>query len=617
MCQRWGTCLDDAYGAPGVCQQLPMNIRDAEVAAAMQHANAHPVPGGSAFAKPPGPSQPPPRQSVDDGGDGDDDDDDADGSKGGGKAAGRRYLAELYAEGQPAFWDQNCSSTLEILRMPRVTVANLCPASCRSCTCADGSVVYGADGQCTALTERHTHSAQLLGCLQHAEVVKWHGAKIQWQYGPQFVGNRTVPTDWPCRRACTACDLGPVCQSLLLAPIQQWTQDWTLNWLLDSSGIASPELAAAFVAGSIDGRTLSVLVGPNAVLARHTLQEINIPLAAVKPLVEAVELYAFPTDLDRPPSTESCSRLASPITVRLSVTVIDLYDVDDVAMEYESSMHLYTSWDDDRILYIPSSTEAELEACKHPCFDEAENDIEAGESVPPEATRCCDRVWIPRITLTNAKELNVVEDAKIVWKRGSAFMQTTLRGRFKSSMFFHNFPFDAQDLLLSFQLANSIADVKLVIADVVVLQGKKETTPGWRLVDSGSTVREKNERGSDLRHGSAVSHLATGSATQSERARVVASDVLYSRIDVKLRVRRQHSHFVDNYVSSIVMLTTLSWVAFALTPSHIETRLAAVITLVCSTILYTSCFCCWVYGYIYGCVTINEASCRRRTVRHY
>jgi len=198
---------------------------------------------------------------------------------------------------------------------------------------------------------------------------------------------------------------------LLLNPMQQWTATETLNWLVDDTTVGTLAVAAAFAAGAVDGRALSVLVGPNEVLARQTLESMAIPLANVKPLLEKVERYAYPAALDRPPTRESCSRLEQPLRVRQSITITDVYSINDVTMEFEVALQIETIWSDDRVLYIPESTDSELEGCKQLCLDRSINIIESTR-VPMEEKRCCDRMWIPRVTYTNAKETQVMRERK-------------------------------------------------------------------------------------------------------------------------------------------------------------------------------------------------------------
>ena len=89
-------------------------------------------------------------------------------------------------------------------------------------------------------------------CLASGTVLKWQPANSKWTEGAGAKRNVTASADQPCRRACTACDLGPICQNLLLKPMQLWSAEHTLNWLIDTSGIATVELAAAFVRGSVE-----------------------------------------------------------------------------------------------------------------------------------------------------------------------------------------------------------------------------------------------------------------------------------------------------------------------------------------------------------------------------
>lgn len=112
--------------------------------------------------------------------------------------------------------------------------------------------------------------------------------------------------------------------------MQKWSADDARNWLVDETDAGTPEVVMAFLVHSVDGQALSVLVGPNELLAEHTLGAMDLPLDAVKPLVEIVERYAYPAGLGSPPAHRSCSRLGKPIVVRQSITITDLYIVDDV-----------------------------------------------------------------------------------------------------------------------------------------------------------------------------------------------------------------------------------------------------------------------------------------------
>ena len=112
--------------------------------------------------------------------------------------------------------------------------------------------------------------------------------------------------------------------------MQKWSVDDARNWLVDETDAGTPEVVMAFLVHSVDGQALSVLVGPNELLAEHTLGAMDLPLDAVKPLVEIVERYAYPAGLGSPPAHRSCSRLGKPIVVRQSITITDLYIVDDV-----------------------------------------------------------------------------------------------------------------------------------------------------------------------------------------------------------------------------------------------------------------------------------------------
>ena len=90
----------------------------------------------------------------------------------------------------------------------------------------------------------------------------------------------------------------------------------------------------------------------------------------------------------------------------------ELYAVDDVAMEFEWAGFMYAEWPDDRIIFIPSSTDAELERCQRPCFDASENELIDGV-VPPEAQKCCDKAWVPKVSFTNTITVDTIEQPRV------------------------------------------------------------------------------------------------------------------------------------------------------------------------------------------------------------
>eukprot|EP01049_Picozoa_sp_SAG25_P000575 SAG25_NODE_20_length_23237_cov_58.179229_28_plen_544_part_00 len=432
-----------------------------------------------------------------------------------------------------------------------VLLKEVCPVQCGTCACQDGFEVVtsagsGAGWQCKQQSAPRYQLSRLVGCLARADILQYIPNDGGGNWGTFVPGPRatvpSVPTSkLPCRRACAACDLGVVCQSLLLHPIQQWTTQHTLKWLLDDTVVGSLPVVHAFIEGQVDGKTLSALVGSDKVLARHMLDKLGIhPLSAVKDLLEVVETYAFPRSLDRSPSPQSCSRLVKPLLVHHTITITDLFAVDDVNMQFEVALLVDTVWQDDRVLYIPSSTDAELESCERPCFDTAANVIEEGSEMPPEAVRCCDKMWVPRVSYTNAKELTVTKHSQIVWKERKARMRTSLRGVFKQTMLFSRFPYDQQKLTIAMQLSENVDDVALQ-PSTVQLSDEQGGCPGWIIMPSS---------------GAGVSRKTKASAAGDDKAAAAVSAGAAS-----FHVQRLHSHFVDNYMSSMIMLVVLSWYA--------------------------------------------------------
>lgn len=357
----------------------------------------------------------------------------------------------------------------------------------------------------------------------------------------------------PCRQSCTACDLGPVCKSLLVSPMQSWDEEKAVQWLIDETDVDNLAVISAFSHHKVDGRALHSLIG----LDGHLWSEkLTIPLSDAKHLLGYAERYAFPADLDRPPSIDSCSRVPLPIEVQRYVSITDLYAIDDVLMEFEIALDMETTWADDRITYIPSSSQTELKRCSRLCFDTSQNELAEGESEPSEATKCCDNVWIPRVTFTNAKEVTDIESPRVAWRQGQVTMKSKLRAKFKTTMSFDQFPFDSQDLVVEMQVSdNAIGSVQMQTgAPVIMPRVRTQGTPGWTLSE-------------ELPTSSRAASVSQGGST-------------YSQSIVTLHVQRLHGHFVDNYMSSIVMLCTLSWVCFSLKTKDIEARLATTVTLV-------------------------------------
>ena len=333
--------------------------------------------------------------------------------------------------------------------------------------------------------------------------------------------------------------------------MQQWTAAETLTWLLDDTSFATLPIVAAFVSGALDGRTLTALVGPNDVLASRILDDMNIPAASVQTLLEHVERYVFPSGLDQPPALESCSRLPKPLAVRQAIDITDIYVVDDVGMEFEIAFTIETQWDDDRVLYIPESTESELELCTKLCFNPSVTVVDG--PTPLEASRCCDKMWIPIVAYTNSKELIPSQEPQVFWYDKTATMRASYRGIFKTTMFFDNFPFDRQNLVIDMQLPYKADDVTFQVSSLATTS---QDSPGWTIsprteTTVGWTVSTKHEGGID-----------------------------YSVATARFQVTRMHSHFVDNYMSSMVMRCTLSWLAFTLKSTYIEARLSLTITLI-------------------------------------
>eukprot|EP01050_Picozoa_sp_SAG11_P018099 SAG11_NODE_2687_length_3096_cov_1.771104_3_plen_54_part_00 len=50
--------------------------------------------------------------------------------------------------------------------------------------------------------------------------------------------------------------------------------------------------------------------------------------------------------------------------------------------------------------------------------------------------KCCDKAWVPEVVYTNCKELQITDGPRYVWLKGSARMQFTVRGRFRTQMNF-------------------------------------------------------------------------------------------------------------------------------------------------------------------------------------
>jgi hypothetical protein len=369
---------------------------------------------------------------------------------------------------------------------------------------------------------------------------------------PQFDAFVDTADDvFPCKQTCTACDLGAVCQSLLTRPMHTWSRADTMDWLQDSVGMTGLDVISALSSADLDGLGLQVLLGSGAT---EWASQLGISLSTAKQLSEFAETYASPTDLDRAPSRGSCSRLALPLAVDRSISISDFLTIDDRSMEFQLELSVETSWPDDRVAYMPSSSYLQLGSCSQLCFDVTVNTLPEGSPTPPEASKCCDALWIPRVIFTNAKEVTEIESPQVSWSAGMAILRERVRVTLKSSMSFDTFPFDSQDLSMEMQVMGSTdASVLITTGNVAMDQRVWDVgVLGWEISQDPVNI---------------VSAASKG-------------ELSYSTSTVTIHVSRVYSEFVGTYLVAIIILVTLSWIAFALKTTQIEARLASTATLV-------------------------------------
>lgn len=223
-----------------------------------------------------------------------------------------------------------------------------------------------------------------------------------------------------------------------------------------------------------------------------------------------------------------------PTRVTISLFVLDVAEINDVAQTFTTDLVARMSWQDDR-LALPSEMS------------------DVGERLIP-----LNEVWHPRLTLVNRRDARIIEpDLARITPDGGVTFEARRVAELASPLDLHDFPFDTQ--LLRVDVASTrhdASELEIVVDERGSGRMPQFSAAGWAIELAGAKVSE----------------LAI-----NENERVV-------RIEYQLEARREGAFFVTKVIVPLSLIVFMAASVFWVDPENVGPQLgistASVLTLI-------------------------------------
>eukprot|EP00216_Chloropicon_sp_CCMP2111_P000620 CAMPEP_0198238886 /NCGR_PEP_ID=MMETSP1446-20131203/4423_1 /TAXON_ID=1461542 ORGANISM="Unidentified sp, Strain CCMP2111" /NCGR_SAMPLE_ID=MMETSP1446 /ASSEMBLY_ACC=CAM_ASM_001112 /LENGTH=381 /DNA_ID=CAMNT_0043921377 /DNA_START=1 /DNA_END=1142 /DNA_ORIENTATION=- len=258
-------------------------------------------------------------------------------------------------------------------------------------------------------------------------------------------------------------------------------------------------------------------------------------------------------------------------------------------------MYLYLSWTDPRAKQaVLDATDAyrngSVETCRRPCSSAVELDRDQVQFLPQYS--CCDSIWLPSIGIMNAYELpggrlqHYDFFVDIEGDSGAVGWSTTIQAAYFTPMYFRNFPFDSQNLIMQFQ--NKADGVTQFIPSATstrwLIEGRGDIVSGWNVTNIGIYPKQASTQD---RMKQVISEFGisanpddpmalTGKAFDDDRP---ASRGVFIGFDINIRVTRFGRYYVLNMLAPLFLLVSLSFLTYLIPPHLLEARVTLDVTL--------------------------------------
>ena len=279
-----------------------------------------------------------------------------------------------------------------------------------------------------------------------------------------------------------------------------------------------------------------------------------------------------------------------PVDVYVTALLRRLLEVDETLYRFEADIHLYLTWTDVRAgPNAIASTEAYRAGgdCEMKCMSEAVLSRNHVSYDPNEM--CCDGVWLPSISIINVYELpeGRTQAHKIYMnEQGAVGWGMEIHAIYHNSMDFRDFPFDKQHLVMQFAYNHGrTVDIGRFIPSATskewFMRGPGDVAPGWDV--SRVEVRSHNSSMADL----IAMYTSDGLGQQSHpddplpmtgNNDNVANMEQLVEFDVVIVIDRHWLYHITNMVIPLLLLVSLSFIAYFIPPEYFDSRVNLHIT---------------------------------------
>ena len=324
--------------------------------------------------------------------------------------------------------------------------------------------------------------------------------------------------------------------------------------------VGKPALKPAFLDHEIDGRTFTEL-------SEQDMVTVGLKLGPAKEFYASKESFLAPS-MPRQGTDPTALK-----TIQTSIIIKSVFQVDELNFDFHSEFTVVFHWSDQNLWTTCEEQDAAIDVGK------------------------CKYVWRPAVKFPNARGEDLAIDKRYLWadvEFQRVTYQLEVRGRFTAPMSFKTFPSDAQAFPITIALDGDLAIRNhIMLTPVTAKLGQTiQNPPDGNDVVSGWTVESATAHEHPTVHvewaeiaGDAgpfrtfVDEMLARYKAQYGKELDINSSSEHSSATTKIKMVRTKSFYIVNYVLIIAILTSLSWVVFAMDPMQLNDRCAIAMTL--------------------------------------
>jgi hypothetical protein len=368
-------------------------------------------------------------------------------------------------------------------------------------------------------------------------------------------------------------------------PMAHWSQARTDKFIsamgtatLQLGAVDAASLSAVFAAQRFDGAAL-------AHVTAGSLRAMGVKEGLHTPILAHIARNTVNFTPNRPPDLDPCSRYAwlhgGKQHIYVDMYMVRLLGVDEASYQFSMTFWLLEVWSEDRFIFLPEMDAAELQACPmdaRPFRADGNVSSKCGEELwgkQPDLTTGRGRVSLNKAEMDILMQYPVTYYGDMPGFTNVAQSATLAKATFNTDMSFDAFPFDRQNLTVSF-LYDLTTEVRQGSTGMHPVAAGFEAAPGWAIDGISGTLGTQSFYLNDLPAAHPYAMGVEGATFEN-----VVPGVFYT-----LKVSRASAFFIWNLILPVVLLSALSWSSFIMSPSSIDVRLATTMTILIALVAF-------------------------------